>query len=142
MAYNWHAHVLLRDDGSVKRIYAVRAFNEGAKKCTQSLHRFILDVTDPAIQVDHRDHDGLNCTNDNLRIATKCQNQWNQRLNRLNTSGYKGVSWNKKHWIATITINSKATYLGGFASKEAAARAYDAAAREYFGEFACLNFAS
>ena len=56
--------------------------------------------------------------------------------------GYKGVSWNKSHnaWVANIKVGSKMSYLGMFATKFAAAHAYDKIAVKYFGEFRKLNF--
>jgi hypothetical protein len=56
-----------------------------------------------------------------------------------NTSGYRGVTWFQNKWRASIKINSRRIFLGYFISKEDAARAYDRAALEYFGEFAVLN---
>jgi hypothetical protein len=106
------------------------------------LHRFILGITDPLIEVDHRDLDGLNCCKDNLRIATHQENQRNRTKYRCNTTGYKGVFRNSStsKWRAMITVNGKNVHLGYFIHIVDAAKAYDAAASKYFGEFARLNF--
>lgn len=88
--------------------------------------------------VDHRNRDGLDNRKDcNLREATKAQNLMNQGP-RGGASQYKGVAYHAKtgKWRARI----KQQALGLHATEEAAARAYDAAAREQFGEFARLNF--
>ncbi len=105
------------------------------------LHRLVMGA--PAgVQVDHGDHNGLNCRRYNLRLATNQQNHANQQRRRTNTSGFKGASWHNgcRKWMARIRVSGRSVYLGLFASPEDAARAYDAAARERFGEFACLNF--
>jgi hypothetical protein len=92
--------------------------------------------------VDHRDRNGLNNRRSNLRPATNQQNIANAGMFRSNNSGYRGVGWFKPHglWRARIKINQVDTHLGYFRSPEDAARAYDAAAREAFGEFAFVNF--
>jgi hypothetical protein len=58
-----------------------------------------------------------------------------------NTSGFKGVYWDKRKgkWAATITVNGKHQRLGYFRSKHAAARAYNKAARRAFGKHAYQN---
>jgi hypothetical protein len=61
-------------------------------------------------------------------------------LPRGGISRYKGVSRNREKWQARIKVDGKQSHLGIFTDEEDAARAYDAAARELFGEFAYLNF--
>jgi hypothetical protein len=78
----------------------------------------------------------------NLRLASPQLNNMNSSIQSNNTSGYKGVSWDKRmmEWAAYITLGRKKFHLGYFSNSQSAARAYDKAATERFGEFACLNF--
>lgn len=100
------------------------------------MHRLFLGF--PACQVDHRDRDGLNNTRQNIREATAKENRRNTPPRSTNTSGFKGVTWSKKvhRWQAQIDCR----FLGYFDSLEDAAHAFDAAARELYGEFAWCNF--
>lgn len=61
---------------------------------------------------------------------------------RANTSGYKGVSFDRAtgKWLAQIQVNRRNKHLGRHANKEDAARSYDKAAKEYFGAGAYQNF--
>lgn len=63
-------------------------------------------------------------------------------LTNHNTSGYRGVSWDKsgQRWAVNIVVGGDQKYLGEYALKETAARAYDTAARRYHGAKAKLNF--
>jgi hypothetical protein len=123
--------------------YAVLPFYYKMTQNTLSIqmHAVIMNVIDPDIQVDHIDGNGLNNQKNNLRLCTHQQNQFNQRLSKANSSGYKGVYWcsHRKRWIAQISINKKPKNLGGFLNKEEAAKAYNEAAILYYGEFAKLN---
>lgn len=106
--------------------------------CNVYLHRFIMGVTNPKIQVDHRDGDGLNCLRTNLRTATHQQNM----MNRRSKKEFKGVFFYKrtKRWMAQIKMDYKSIFLGYYSTPEEAARKYDEKAKELFGEFACLNY--
>lgn len=55
------------------------------------------------------------------------------------SSGFKGVSKRAGKWRAYITVGGRFISLGSFTTVREAARAYDAAAREHFGEFAATN---
>jgi hypothetical protein len=93
----------------------------------------------PEMSIDHIN--GIKTDNrlQNLRLATKSQNALNSKRHKDNTSGYKGVSWNKRlaKWGARITINGKYKHIGLFKNVEDAASAYAAAAYMHHGEFAC-----
>lgn len=107
------------------------------------LNRFILEAQ-PGQIVDHADGDQRNNTRANLRFATTKQNAQNRRKPDVaTTSRYKGVCWNggASPWQAAVRLrDGTIQHLGVFADEESAARAYDAAARDLYGEFACVNF--
>ncbi len=77
-----------------------------------------------------------------MRSASVGQNNANQGTRSDNKSGYKGVSFHaqRRKWRADIRDGNKQRHLGVFAEKREAARAYDVAAKQVFGEFAVLNF--
>lgn len=98
----------------------------------------------PKLQVDHQDLDRANSVWTNLRLAYQPLNNGNQFVRADNTSGYKGVSWSRgsRKWWAQISYEGTHHNLGYHVSIEDAARAYDAAARKLFGEFARVNFSA
>lgn len=104
------------------------------------MHREVLGSLSGRITVDHKNGDTLDNRRGNLRVATPGQQRANSRKRggRTYTSKYKGVSLRQGGgWLARVgTVN-----VGHFASEEDAARAYDRAAREKFGEYALVNFA-
>jgi len=65
----------------------------------------------------------------------------NQKPRENCSSIYKGAHWNKhaNKWRARIWTDGKLIHLGYFDIEEDAARAYNAAAKLAFGEFAKLN---
>jgi hypothetical protein len=96
----------------------------------------------PSNDMDHKSRKSSDERWSNLRSATRLQNNQNAKLPITNTSGYKGVYFNKKlqMWVAQINNNKKHIYLGSFNTAKEAAYAYDRGARQYHGEFAVLNF--
>lgn len=124
-----------------KTFYAVRYEHSQGKQTKVYMHRVIMSAP-IGMFVDHKDHDGLNNQKSNLRLCNHSQNGRNRQVSRNNTSGFKGVCWNKQaeKWMAYIKDNGISRTLGNFDSREEAAKAYDMAARKLFGEFAKLNF--
>ena len=108
--------------------------------CHMLLHRFILKPPRDK-DIDHKDHNGLNCRRGNIRICTSSQNMQNQE-SRSGSSQYKGVSWrpSERIWTAQISMNHVRHHLGCFRDEIKAAKIYDAKAIELFGDFACTNF--
>lgn len=114
---------------------------EDGSRGTALMHRVLIEAPDD-IFVDHINGDRLDNRRSNLRLATNQQNCWNQGLGARNTSGFKGVSWHSRDLMfqASIRVSGKQITLGSFAYSISAARAYDRAAREHYGEYARLNF--
>jgi hypothetical protein len=103
------------------------------------VHRWIL-AAPLNLVVDHKNFNPLDNRVRNLRLATRGQNQCNRRLQSNNSFGYKGVTFTRGYYYASITSRGKYKYLGRYRSAKIAARVYDYAARRLFGEFAHLNF--
>jgi hypothetical protein len=95
----------------------------------------------PTQEIDHIDRDPANNRLANLRSATHAQNSRNRRKKAGSSSSqYKGVvKVGPSRWDAYISKDGKRIYLGGYYSELEAAQAYDTAAQELHGEFACLN---
>lgn len=91
--------------------------------------------------IDHKDGIKLNNKIENLRTATVSQNSCNLRTTGKNSSGFKGVSYNKEKnkWLAQIKANKQYYFLGYHNLPEAAYEAYKIAANKYHGEFANFN---
>lgn len=106
------------------------------------MHRQILGLTDSKVQCDHKDGNSLNNQRSNLRIVTNQQNSFNMKSRIGCVSKYKGVVWDKTHnkWQVRISVSGKRKHIGLFIDEVEAAKAYDTAAKKYFGEFAKLNF--
>ena len=112
------------------------------KNRTILMHRFIMGAL-PGEIVDHWDGDPTNNRRANLRKTDSQGNNRNSALRRTSRSGYKGVEYRDRfapRWYAYIVLDGRKEYLGSFTDPVEAARAYDAAAVENFGEFARLNF--
>lgn len=77
----------------------------------------------------------------NLRYATNSENHRNVPRRANNTSGYKGVSFYKQRgkFVAQTTFNGKAKYLGLFPTAELASEAFQAFAKQHYGEFYCKS---
>lgn len=79
----------------------------------------------PTHFIDHIDGNGLNNRIENLRDVTNRENCLKQKLHCTNTSGYTGVSWDKRtnRWIAEIRVRDKKIRIGSFKNIEDAAAA-------------------
>lgn len=75
---------------------------------------------------------------ENLREASREQNQANRRINSNNTSGIKGVVWDPRSgkWRGRISKNGKRYNIGYFTTLEEAEEKMSAARKELHGEYA------
>ncbi len=120
-----------------KKLYVCRQERAASgKQVLVLLHRLLTGAQKGQL-VDHIDGDPLNNTRANLRICNNTQNSWNTGNRRGKYKGTTLLKYGK--WQATITANGKPKYLGVFESEEAAALAYNEAAKVLHGEFARLN---
>ena len=88
--------------------------------------------------VDHKDNNPRNNKIENLRAVDKSKNAMNSKLGSDNTSGAKGVYWNKKNknWNVRITANNIYMTIGTYSDFNEAVKAINKARAKYHGEFA------
>ena len=99
-----------------------------------AMHRMLLAPPD-GTHIDHIDNKGLNNRRSNLRPCSRAENMANVKVSRRNKLGVRGVWVVGKRYRAVITPNGQPINLGTFATVEEAAAAYDAAAKEAWGDF-------
>ena len=127
--YKWSATAIGRNYYAVTDVKGLRVY----------MHRLLL----PDVElVDHKDGDGLNNRQSNLRHVSKQVNSLNSRKRTNNSSGYIGVSYrkDKKKFEAKLTVNGSTYHLGKYSSPFLAALAYDRALIEWAGEYGVYNF--
>ena len=108
-------------------------------KRTKTIYMHRLITKAPAdMEVDHINGDRVDNRRCNLRLVTRSQNQHNAKVRRDNTSGHKGVCWNKAEnkWKAYIFLHNRMRNLGHFRDIESAIAARLSAERELHGEYA------
>lgn len=120
--------------------YAVRTERASEKRITHWMHREVLECPQ-GMEVDHINGNKLDNRKVNLRICSRKENCKNVSKSKINSSGYKGVSFHKQRnkFRAYITIENKQKWLGYYETALEAAIAYNSAALEYYKEFAKLN---
>lgn len=105
------------------------------------MHRVIMGEPKD-MDVDHKNHNTLDDRKTNLRICTHAENTANSVMQKRNTSGYKGVYFDKRRvkWYSQIRFMGKSYTLGLFESPVEAAKEYDHVAKQLYGEYANPNF--
>lgn len=87
--------------------------------------------------IDHIDNNPLNNNPKNLRESTDSENSHNSKLPRNNTSGHKGVCWNKAigKWMVRIKLNNKNHFFGYYEKLEDAIKVAIKARKKLHGKF-------
>lgn len=132
----------LKKSGSGRSNYAYNVQVKNGKQIRTSMHRFILEI--PFVRgfvIDHKNGNGLDNRKKNLRICTLSENAMNSRTPKNNSTGHKGVSFNKNtnKYQVHISFKNKQIFIGQFSNKIYASIAYNTAARIFHGKFAKLN---
>ena len=137
--------------GTICKHYGYRIIGVGPKGShrTYGAHRLaflLMEGRWPGV-IDHRN--GVRDDNrwENLRECTQQQNCMNTSSRRGTSSKYKGVRRRVDiyygeecvRWLAQIYYNKKNIHLGYFVEEDDAARAYNLAARMYFGQYSKIN---
>ncbi len=138
-----HDMKILPDDFLKVSQYKIRVTSDGyADTSVGFVHRIITGSIKPNFYVDHINSNKLDNIKYNLRKVNKSQNAMNQRVQSRNKlSKYKGVSMNraKTRFVSYIQVEGSRIHLGTFDHEIDAAKAYNSAAKQYFGEYALLN---
>lgn len=153
-------HVALVDKGDIGLVssnkwYAARRKNK-VYACTNVrppqvirptiiyMHRLIRPDLN---MIDHEDGNGLNNQRSNLRTTTHVTNGQNSDRRLTSPWPHKGVRCRPdkgrksgRSWQARIVVRGREHSLGYFLTSDDAGRAYDAAAKKLFGEFARPNY--
>lgn len=136
-AYKWH-----RTKGTTNRTFYAATCTRGSHETRRRIymHRLVMGLLDAprSVHADHINGDTLDNRRCNLRLADARQNGAN-RVGSASRSGFKGVFFEGGRWAARCGKGA-GSRIGKYDTEEVAARAYDAAARTRYGEFARLNF--
>lgn len=127
--YRWH----------YSQGYACRMVRRNGHRSVYKMHWAIL-CQRPELDIDHINGDRLDNRRQNLRYASRSQNNANRHA-ITSSSGFKGVCWRPipRRWKAYIKVNRKQIHLGYYSTPEEAAQAYNQAALQHYGAYAHLN---
>lgn len=132
--------ILKPTEGKTDKYYYISLCKDSKQKNTK-IHRLVAEyfVENPENKpyVDHIDNNKLNNLYTNLRWATHQENRRNIVMYKNNTTGVKGVIFDKhyKKWMARIRVSGKLIHIGSFNTIEEATEARMQKANELFGEF-------
>lgn len=115
--YKWRLNKGGTERSKCNGVYTGNAKNS---KCI-SLHRFLMNCP-KNMYVDHVNGNRLDNRKNNLRICTNQENSFNRTVQGNNTSGSKGVWFDKSRskWTAEIKYNNKKIYIGRYEYKDIA----------------------
>lgn len=131
-----HALFLRKANGDV----LTTGLSGNNKKTCVPVAKMILGIKERCI-IHYADGNRLNLKRDNLSVKDHQKAHFGQKISKSNTSGYKGVSFNKraKKFTSNIYVDKKNKHLGYYETAKEAAIAYNNQALESFGKHAKLN---
>lgn len=142
--YVKHWKWYIRWNESSQTFYCERFLKVNGNSIGIKMHRFIMGETNPKIEIDHKDHNGLNNQRSNLRSGTRAENNRNKRPYKSGKSPYRGVCKRNESvsikFRTQIQVNGKKVYRKDWNTELEAALDYDRNVVKYHGEFAYLNF--
>ena len=109
---------------------------------TYRMHRVLMGVADPSMEVDHINGEPWDNRTSNLRVCSHSRNQRN-KTSKKNKNGFKGVLYEAKGHRYRAQIIAKGENFKGASRKTAveAARDYDELALKHHGKYAKTNAA-
>ena len=121
------------DAGTISRRGYVQLWLDGKRYSAHRVVFLYLYGEWPIGPIDHINNMRHDNREVNLRVVTGSQNQQNKRIGKNNSSGHKGISWDKSRakWCAAIYVESKCKHLGRYKEIADAVAAYRAAAAQY-----------
>lgn len=134
--FSWRGH------NNGRMTYASAYLGGGRKNGRKGyMHRLIMNAQKGQM-IDHKNRDGLDNRRENLRFTDRKGNEGNSRPRLDSRSKYKGVFFSQENqkWVAQGKRNGKTKHLGTYKTEELAALAFDKSARDYYKDFAFLNF--
>ena len=105
-------------------------------------HRVVMKIDDPKVQVDHINGNRLDNRKINLRLCTNQENSMNKYENSNNSSGYKGVYFDKERnkWRGSIQYNRKSIKSPKrYNTPEEAYQWYIEKSNELFGDYSVFK---
>jgi hypothetical protein len=146
-----HNNYAVSNSGKVKNVLTKRVLknfidgsgygNVDLDDENNSVHRLVATAFLPNPKnkpcVDHIDNNRTNNNVSNLRWATVQENMMNCKLKSNNTSGTKGVSFDKavQKYKVSISFEGKRIHLGYYDDIKEATKIRRQAAKELYGEF-------
>lgn len=126
LKYKWH----------LSKGYARATTRENGFCESIRMHRLIINAP-KGVHVDHINGNKLDNRKENLRICDSQKNQGNSKLRKDSTTGYKGVSFDKRKnkYHSRMRVQGSLIHIGYFESSLDAARAYNIAAEEWYGQY-------
>ncbi|MDG0814759.1 AP2 domain-containing protein [Bdellovibrio svalbardensis] len=137
MQHTWR--VLQKESGRLKVVTTI-VTEKGNR--VLSLGQFLMNPPKGKMVYPRRFQDGLDYRKSNLIVCTMAERQRLLPKTRgEKSSQFKGVSYSakQKKWRASIRINGKGIALGTFETELEAAKAYNKAAKEHFGDIGYQN---